>query len=70
VNLGADYLVPSIADPLAAPPDGFVWRLAWSSESPEYGGLGTPAVVHDEGWHITGHASMVLEAAHDGHRSK
>jgi maltooligosyltrehalose trehalohydrolase len=69
VNLGADHVVTSIPDPLAAPPDGLVWRTEWSSESPAYGGLGTPTVVHDEGWYITGHAAIVLEAANGGHRS-
>ena len=68
INLGADYVVPSIPDPLAAAPDGYIWRTEWSSESPAYGGLGTPAVVHEGGWYVTGHSAIVLEAAHGGHR--
>lgn len=61
VNMGPDFIVPSIADPLVAPPEGAQWRLAWSSEAPEYGGIGTPAVVGDHGWRLPGHAAVVLE---------
>lgn len=39
-NFGRDQFVASIPDPLAAPPEGQRWRLAWSSEEPRYGGAG------------------------------
>jgi hypothetical protein len=32
-----DY-VASIADALAAPPDGFIWRVAWTTEAPNTAG--------------------------------
>lgn len=39
VNLGADEPLLKMAEPLLAPPpDG--WRIAWSSEHPDYGGSG------------------------------
>jgi maltooligosyltrehalose trehalohydrolase len=60
VNLGADLARGSFAEPLLAPPAGFEWRLQWSSEAPEYGGGGTPAVSGPDGWHILGHAATVL----------
>ena len=59
VNLGPDLVEPSIAEPLIAPPDGYGWALRWSSEHPDYGGCGTPA-VRDE-WRIAGHSALVLK---------
>ena len=62
VNLGLGVREASIAEPLLAPPDGCSWRLIWSSESPVYGGSGTPQVESDDGWDIPGHAAVVLAA--------
>jgi maltooligosyltrehalose trehalohydrolase len=42
VNLGRDLLLHSPNEPLLAPPPGRRWQLLWSSESPQYGGSGTP----------------------------
>ena len=50
----------SIADPLVAPPEGKRWALAWSSEHPRYGGLGSPAPFPEGGVRIAGHAAMLL----------
>jgi maltooligosyltrehalose trehalohydrolase len=63
VNLGLDYVVPSIAEPLVAPPEGCVWKIEWSSESPQYGGFGAPDVVGKDGWRIPGHSATVLACA-------
>ena len=63
VNLGADLVAPSLAEPLVAPPDGMRYVLHWSSEHPDYGGAGTPDVVTDDGWRIPGHAAVVLKPA-------
>jgi maltooligosyltrehalose trehalohydrolase len=60
VNLGRDLHLPTIADPLAAPPADARWDVAWTSEDPRYGGGGTPAVETDSGWRIQGHAAVVL----------
>jgi maltooligosyltrehalose trehalohydrolase len=62
VNLGADLVAGSLAEPLAAPPEGRAWRLAWSSEDPRYGGRGSPPPFHDEGVRLAGHAAMLLVA--------
>jgi maltooligosyltrehalose trehalohydrolase len=62
VNFGVDLTLPSLPEPLVAPPPGFTgWGTRWSSEHPEYGGLGTPAVVNSSGWRIPGHAAVVLQ---------
>jgi maltooligosyltrehalose trehalohydrolase len=64
INLGPDLIRPSFAEPLLAPPDGCEWRIRWSSESPEYGGGGTPDIVAD-GWRILGHSATVLRPEKD-----
>ena len=61
VNLGPDLISGSFPEPLLAPPDGHAWQLRWSSEDPEYGGNGTPAVAGDHGWTIVGHSAVVLK---------
>lgn len=63
VNLGADLVFPSLAEPLSAPPPGARWTVRWASEHPAYGGLGQPEVVTDEGWRIPGHAAVLLGPA-------
>ena len=62
VNFGRDLVRRSIPDPLAAPPLGRDWSVVWSSEEPCYGGEGTPSHTGEGGWHITGHAALVLGA--------
>jgi maltooligosyltrehalose trehalohydrolase len=62
VNLGPDLVAESFPEPLLAPPDGHIWQLRWSSEDPEYGGSGTPAVTGDHGWALFGHSAVVLKA--------
>jgi maltooligosyltrehalose trehalohydrolase len=60
VNLGRelDYAPPS--EPLLAPPLGVRWRVALSTESPRYGGRGTPEVETEKGWIIPGTAAVLL----------
>ncbi|MCC7415657.1 MAG: malto-oligosyltrehalose trehalohydrolase [Acidobacteria bacterium] len=60
VNLGTDLERGSLAEPLVAPPSGREWWVAWSSEAPAYGGLGTPARMLERGWCIPGEAAIVL----------
>lgn len=69
VNLGVDLTRPSFAEPLLAPPSGFAWQLEWSSEAPEYGGNGTPAVIGPDGWNVLGHAAAVLRPEKSDDRS-
>jgi maltooligosyltrehalose trehalohydrolase len=62
VNLGTDVAANSIPEPLVAPPAGFHgWAVRWSSEHPDYGGVGTPDVVSSKGWRIPGHSAIVLQ---------
>jgi maltooligosyltrehalose trehalohydrolase len=62
VNLGRDLWLRPAPQPLLAPPEGQRWSVAWSSESPRYGGAGTPPVDADgEGWRILGHAAVLLQ---------
>jgi maltooligosyltrehalose trehalohydrolase len=70
VNLGRDVPAASFAEPLIAAPQGYSWALAWSSEAPEYGGLGTPAIGRG-GWRVLGRAALVLkpERKDVGHRT-
>jgi maltooligosyltrehalose trehalohydrolase len=60
VNFGADLVAPSFAEPLLAPPAGMQYVVHWSSEDPEYGGVGTPEIINGEGYRIPGHAAFVL----------
>ena len=44
VNIDCDLDFTPAREPLLAPPAGARWTLAWSSESPEYDGQGTPVI--------------------------
>ncbi|WP_406856305.1 malto-oligosyltrehalose trehalohydrolase [Alsobacter sp. KACC 23698] len=63
VNFGRDLVRSSLAEPLAAPPEGRLWRCLWSSESPAYGGAGTPVIESPTHWRIPGHAAVALSGA-------
>jgi maltooligosyltrehalose trehalohydrolase len=75
INGDVDLVTPSFPEPLLAPPPGYTdWMVHWSSESPEYGGAGTPDVTNGGGWRIPGHSAIVLKPTHTeqtdaGHRS-
>jgi maltooligosyltrehalose trehalohydrolase len=60
VNLGRDLDLPSLVEPLVAPPHGADWDILWCSESTEYGGMGYPKMVTDGRWTILGHGATVL----------
>lgn len=65
VNLARELLAGSIAEPLLAPPRAGGWQTLWSSEAPEYGGLGVfePAADHGRGaWRIQAQCSVLLVA--------
>ncbi|HWS71245.1 MAG TPA: hypothetical protein VN605_03990, partial [Thermoanaerobaculia bacterium] len=50
-----------VPEPLLAPPKDARWELLWSSEAPEYGGIGTPPVEDEAGrWRIPAVAAVVL----------
>lgn len=62
INLGRDLMPPSLAEPLAAPPQGRRWTEIFSSEDPAYGGGGSPIFEHAARWRIPGHTAIVLAA--------
>jgi maltooligosyltrehalose trehalohydrolase len=61
VNLGRDYVLYPIAEPLLAPPFEKQWTLLWSSDEPRYGGMGTPS-YDNRSWPVPGHAAVVFRA--------
>jgi maltooligosyltrehalose trehalohydrolase len=60
VNLGPDRVLHEAPEPLLAPPDGHGWATMWSSEDVKYGGLGVTDVDRPQGWHLPGHAAVLL----------
>ena len=60
VNLGAELCRDSFAEPLLAPPEGSGWTVRWSSQAPEYGGLGTPDLWPQEAWRVPAESTIVL----------
>ncbi len=60
VNLGRELYLRASPEPLLAPLEGCGWVTAWSSESPVYGGGGTPELETRANWIIPGHAAFVL----------
>lgn len=67
INLGADLHLDPAPEPLLAPPESRSWKLLWSSESPTYGGSGTPLPESEANWRIHGESAIVLEAVeHEG----
>jgi len=62
VNLGQQHVVSPAPEPLLAPPDKYEWQLLWSSESPQYGGIGTGKVATDLGWRLFAETAVALHA--------
>ena len=66
INLSRDLRLRPAPEPLLAPPEAMCWEVLWSSETPQYGGSGTPELETDEYWRIPGHAAIVLRPAPSG----
>ena len=62
VNFGPQELFSPAPEPLLAPPEGYEWEMLWTSESPDYGGMGMLPVAHDEGWTLFAEATVALRA--------
>jgi maltooligosyltrehalose trehalohydrolase len=60
VNLGVDLELTIMPEPLLAPPGGTDWALMWSSEHPDYGGIGAQPPAPDRPWVVPGHAALLL----------
>ncbi len=63
LNHGGDLRLAVAPEPLLAPPAGREWEVQWSSESPLYGGEGTPPVEEEGRWLLPGESAVVLRAA-------
>ncbi|MGI5835463.1 MAG: malto-oligosyltrehalose trehalohydrolase [Chloroflexota bacterium] len=61
VNLGRDLSLVTVSEPLLAPPEGRGWETLWSSESPRYGGQGTPPLDIETGWRILAEAAVLMK---------
>jgi maltooligosyltrehalose trehalohydrolase len=62
VNFGRQLHYWPCPQPALAPPSGQHWEILWSTESVKYGGISTPPVETDTGWHIPAEAAVVLAA--------
>jgi maltooligosyltrehalose trehalohydrolase len=62
VNLGRDLDLRPVPEPLLAPPLDNRWVLQWSSESPSYGGDGTPPVRPHSYLHVPGESAVLLRS--------
>lgn len=60
VNLGNQHEFSPAPEPLLAPPDKFEWQTLWTSEAPQYGGIGMLPVATETGWTIFGEAAVAL----------
>ena len=58
VNLDCDLDFTPAREPLLAAPFGARWKLAWSSEAPQYGGQGVPPFDPDGPWRIPGSGAL------------
>jgi maltooligosyltrehalose trehalohydrolase len=66
VNLGARLHADPLAEPLVAPPHARAWKTVLSSDSPKYGGWGTPPLeTVGDGWWIPAECAVLLAPAHD-----
>jgi len=64
VNLGPRLRPETIPEPLLAPPANRCWTMCFSTESPEYGGWGTPHVETERhGWWIPAESAVLLRPA-------
>jgi len=64
VNLGARWRPETIPEPLLAPPQDRRWVVAFSTDSPEYGGWGTPPVETEKnGWWVPAECAVLLRPA-------
>lgn len=60
INLGPDVKIGVLAEPLLAPPPGRKWVRVWSSEHPDYDGLGRVDIDTDTAWALPADCALVL----------
>jgi maltooligosyltrehalose trehalohydrolase len=61
INLGADLYFSPAPEPLLGPPENCTWSILWSSDSPKYGGNGTPPLDSELNWIIPGRSAVFLK---------
>ncbi|HVJ27351.1 MAG TPA: alpha-amylase family glycosyl hydrolase, partial [Vicinamibacterales bacterium] len=66
VNLGCDLELTPAPEPLLAAGPGGGWRLAWSSESIRYGGMGTPPIDPVGALQVPGESAVMFTSARAG----
>jgi maltooligosyltrehalose trehalohydrolase len=66
VNLGSELTLRPAPEPLLAPLGGQAWQILWSSEAPEYGGVGTPPLYRGGYLRIAAESALVLMPAIPG----
>jgi len=62
VNFGSDLALSPCPEPLLAPPEHATWKLLFSSEHPNYGGLGYGPIHRDGQWTIPATSTHVFAA--------
>jgi maltooligosyltrehalose trehalohydrolase len=62
VNFGTQGAFSPAPEPLLAPPEDHEWQLMWTSEAPQYGGIGMSAVASEQGWRIFAESAVALKA--------
>jgi maltooligosyltrehalose trehalohydrolase len=62
VNFGTQGAFSPAPEPLLAPPENHEWQLMWTSEAPQYGGIGMSAVASEQGWRIFAESAVALQA--------
>jgi maltooligosyltrehalose trehalohydrolase len=60
VNLGPDLDLAPLSEPLLAPPPGSRWAVQWSSDSLQYGGLGTAPLQTEPAWRLHAESAVLL----------
>jgi maltooligosyltrehalose trehalohydrolase len=61
VNLGPDLTMVPAPEPLLGSPEGHEWVIDWSSENPDYRGVGISPLLGEDGtWQIAGQTAIVL----------
>lgn len=62
VNLGTQFDVAPMHEPLLAPPGGSRWRIQWSSASPAYGAEGLAPLDIDGPWRLPAECAVLFES--------
>lgn len=62
VNFGEQQKFSPAPEPLLAPPDRHEWETLWTSEAPQYGGLGMVPVMTDKGFVLFAESAVALRA--------